>query len=389
MKIKFNANPEQLELIKAMGSKDRAVAEPAQLAFAQLMGPVLNHVYQQADTTKAFYTDWAFDPEDDPSLPLELFSRVGKGYFSITQQNLPGGLATNTVHQPIDEVKFQTYRLDSTVSFLQKYAKKMRLPIIAKAMERLLQEVLLKTNLAAWNVILAALAAASHSVTINAVTSTSHVFASQTAGEFTLEDLNRLLTYFRRLGASWNGGSPADGANKPTDLVLSPEIMQQLRSMAYNPINTRGGNRTAITANSQQSAGAVVALSDEQRSALFSSAGVPEFYGISITELLELGPSQDYQTLFSEYIGGTTLPYIGTSGSSVTYNSATQNLILVLDSSREAGIRPLATDPETNSAFNLEPDDQWVKRSEKIGYYGHISEARVFLDSRAIAGLVV
>ncbi len=389
MKIKFNANPEQLELIKNMAAKNPIVARQAQEAFAALVGPVLNTFYQQADTTKAFYTDWTFDPDDDPSLPLELFSRTTEGHFSVWQQNAPGGLATNTVHQPIDEVKFQTYRIDSAISFLQKYAKKMRLPVIAKALERLLQEILLKTNLSAWNTLLAALSDASHSVTINGVASTGHVFASQTAGQFTLEDYNRLLTFFRRLGSSWAGGTPVDGANKPTDIFVSPEIMQQFRAMSYNPINTQGGNRTAITANSQQSAGAVVALPDAQRAALFDSAGVPEFYGVSITELLELGKGQDYQTLFAEYIGGTTLPYIGTSGSSETFSATADDLVIVLDATRDAGVRPLATDPETNRAFELEPDDQWVKRSEKIGWYGHISEGRLWLDSRSLAALVI
>ena len=146
MKIQFKETPEQLELIGAMGSKDKAKAAAAQMAFANLIAPTLGTVYQQADTTTFLYRDFAYNTDDDPSFPIDLFANVPEGHFSIWSSPKPGGLPTNHISQSIDEVKFTTYRLDSAWSINSKYARKMRLPIVAKALQRLVQEVLLKTN---------------------------------------------------------------------------------------------------------------------------------------------------------------------------------------------------------------------------------------------------
>jgi hypothetical protein len=35
------------------------------------------------------------------------------------------------------------------------------------------------------------------------------------------------------------------------------------------------------------------------------------------------------------------------------------------------------------------PDDQFVARSEKIGFYGSLEEGRVCIDSRAVAGISI
>ncbi len=385
MKIKFNETQEQLELIAAMGSKNQQVAFAAQEAFAQLLGPTLGQVYQQADTTRFLYRDMPYRVDDDPSFPLELFAQVPEGYFSIWSQSMPGGIPTNTVHQPIEEVKFTTYRLDSAWSILSKYARQMRLPIIAKALERLLQEILLKTNYSAWSVVLAALAQARHNFR---GTLTGHVFASQTAGQFTLDDFSALLTYFRRLNSSWVGGTPVGGASKPTDIIVSPEMMEKFRAMAYQPINTKAANGVSITAATDASSAAVVTLPEAQRAALYSSGGIPEFFGINVLELLELGKNQDYQVLFQDYIGSTTLPKLdGTTNG--TFSSSVDELVIVVDASQDLAYRALATDSDTKSVFSLEPDDQFVKRSGKIGWYGGVEEGRMVLETRGLAALVV
>lgn len=387
MKLKFNESQDQLELIAAMGSPNRQQSEAAQEAFAALLRPTLGQVYQQSDTTKFLYRDMPYRIDDDSSFPLELFADVPEGYFSIWSAPMPGGIPTNTVHQPIEEVKFTTYRLDSAWSILSKYARQMRLPIIAKALERLLAEVQLKTSHAAWSVFLAALAQARHSYK---GAETGHVFASAVPGRFTLDDFNQLLTYFRRLNSSWVGGTPIGGASRPTDIIVSPEMMEKFRSMAYNPINTKGGNETSISANNVDAASAVVTLPENQRAALYNSGGIPEFFGINVLELLELGKSEDYQVLFADYIGSTDLPRISTGeASGETFDAANDELVIIVDASKDLAYRAIATDSDTKSVFNLEPDDQFVKRSGKIGWFGGIEEGRMVLDTKGMAALVV
>jgi hypothetical protein len=389
MNIKFNATQEQKDLVRLMGSNNKVESETAQEVFAALMSPVLSKVYNQADTTQFLYRQLAYGLDEDPSWPLDPLRNTGLGHFKFWAQTQPGGLASNLVSTNLEEIKFQTYQIDGAISYYKKWARKVRLDVLAMYFERLMQEVLHKTNTYAWNVFLIALAQATHSVRINNVASTGHVFASAAAGQFTLDDFNKLLTFFRRLNTSFSGGTPTEGVGKPTDIVISPELMEQFRAMAYNPINTQGGNRTAITANSQQSAGAVVALSDAERSSLFSSGGIPSFYGINVIELLELGPGQSYQTLFANYIGSTTLPYIGASGSSVQFVPSTNNLVIVLDASKPGAVRVIQTDNETGSVFTLSPDDQFVSRSGKIGNIGALNEGRAVLETRGMAALVV
>lgn len=397
MKITFSNTPEQNELVRAMGSRNEFESKAAQEAFAQLLATQLGYIYQQADTTKFLYEDFEYKQGDDPSFPLELFANVAAGYFSIWTNPMPGGVPTNNVVQSIQEVKFATYRLDSAWSLLAKYARTMRLDIIAKALERLLQEVLLKTNINAWSVALLALAQAQHTLGHAAgATPTGHVFRSATAGAFTLDEFNKLLTFFRRVNGSWNGGTPVGGGGRPTDMIMSPEMMQYIRAMSYNPINTTAANKVAITANSQQSAAAVVTLPEAQRAQVFGSGGVPQFYGINIMELNELGFNQDYPVLFgsyanaagSQYASNIPLQGIG-AANGATFNPATDELVVVVDATKQLGMRAIGTDADTGSIFSLEPDDQFTKRSGRIGWNGGIEEGRMFVESRSLAALVV
>ena len=379
MKLQFKETPEQLELIAQMGDRNREVAYAAQEAFANLLAPIVGQVYNQADTTKLLYTDLSFRQDSDPTFPLEIFTDVHEGYFTIWSQAMPGGLPTNTVHQPIEEIRFQIYKLDSAISYLAKYARQTRLPVIARATERLLQEVLVKTQHNAWAVIFAALAQATHN-------GRGHVFSSLTNGVFSLDDYNKLLTFFRRLNKSWVGGTPVGGAARPTDIVVSPELMEKFRAMAYNPINTKGANGTTPTGSATG-----IPLPEAERQKVFSSAGVPEFFGINIIELLELGANQPYNKLFKTYIGGATLPYVDAnqSGSTTVFDGATDDLALVVDASRDFAYRAIQTDSETGSVFTLQPDDQFVQRTGKIGFYGAIEEGRMVTDTRGLAGLVI
>jgi hypothetical protein len=368
-----------------MASTNKVEAMAAQETFASLLAPVLSTIYQAADTTAGIYQDIAYRQDEDPSLPLEVYGNKPQGYMNIWSQSIKGGLATNQIHDVIEEVKFHTYTLDSAVSYNVKFARRARLNVIAKALERMVQEVLLKTNVYGWSTIFGAIANSSY--TVKKVASQGTTYRSATANQFSLTDFNKLITFFRRLNASWNGGTPVGGASKPTNMILSPEMMESLRTMAYNPINTTAANGVAISANSQQSAAAVVALPEADRKALYASAGIPNFYGVDIAELLELGLGMDYQTLFSQYSTASIAKFDGTGGA--VFDKDNDELIVVLDASKDFAFRAIKTDGDNNSVFALEPDDQFVKRSGKIGLYGGVEEGRMVLDARGAAALLV
>jgi len=356
MKLKLKNTPEQVELIKAMASREGSVAREAQEAFAAFIGPVVNKVLMEAATSSAVYTDLAYDEDDSPSIPLDLFQGEGEGLVSVWSQNVAGGLPTSTV-EGLSELKVSTYRLDSAVSFLKRYARRGRLDVASKAIERMTNEVLIKQERNAWAVVLKALADSGNTV----------AQAASGTETFTLAKLNTLVKNVKRINKSYSGGSTTSSYGL-TDLFISPETMQDIRAFAYNPV---GGNVTSSSTDA-----GTTDLPAGVREEIYRGGGTQEIYGISLHELIELGPNQKYNQLFDAFY-------------SSTFSGATGDIVIGLDLTKDAFVRPIARNADSGSTFTAMPDDQFVARSEKIGFYGSLEEGRVCIDSRSIAGIAI
>jgi len=157
MKIQFDKNPEQVELIKALASDNKTVAMEAQEAFAAFISSVVQQVLLQAGTASMIYRDVEFDDEDSPSIPLDLYYGLNEGTISVWSQTVGGGLPTNFV-QGMQEMKVNTYRLDSAISMDKRYVRRARLDVVAAGLERMANEILVKQERNAWAVILKLLA---------------------------------------------------------------------------------------------------------------------------------------------------------------------------------------------------------------------------------------
>ena len=389
MKIVLKRTDEQVELIKAMASRNREVAYEAQVALAQFIGPVLAEVINNAPTVSNLFTSLQFNAEDNPSIPLDLYYDIfDEDYIKVYSQSVAGGLPQNIVQPTSSELKVATYKLDSAVAFDKKYAAKSRLDVVSKTFTRIAQEVMLKQERTSANLLLTALAQAS---TGNSSTASDnyHVFRTAAANRFVLNDLNKLFTKIKRLNASFIGGTPSGARRGLTDLIVSPEIVEEIRGMAYNPINTQVA--PVATPSASYSAGnAPVVATDAVRDQIFSQAGLPEFYGVSIMEILELGVGKRFNTIFDTVAGATS--YAGNysiTTSAAAFDGSTEEVIIGLDRSRDSLIRAVAVDSDTGSEFNLTADDQYTLRQGKIGYYGGLEEGRMVLDNRALVGLIV
>lgn len=368
MKVTLKRTPEQIELVKAMASRNRNVAYEAQMALAEFVGPVLAEVINNAPTMSNLFTTLQFDPEDNPSIPLDLYYDINDAdYVKVYSQNHAGGLPTNQVLPTVSELKVATYSLDTAVSFDRKYAAKSRMDVVSKTFTRIAQEILLKQENTSSALILGSLAEA-------ATNGVDHLrMSSLTGGRFVLEDMNKMLTLSKRINSSWLGGTPVGAGRGVTDLIVSPEIVEELRSFAYNPINTVA---TASTGND-------IAAPDEMRMSVYNTAGLPEFYGISIMEILEFGVGKKFTNVFATAAGDA-------SATTTAGNFAAQDdLVIGLDRSRESLIRAVALDSDNGSEFSLEADDQYSKRQRKIGYYGGLEEGRMVLDDRALTGTII
>lgn len=389
MKIVLKRTDEQVELIKAMASRNREVAYEAQIALAQFIGPVLAEVINNAPTVSNLFTSLQFNAEDNPSIPLDLYYDIfDEDYIKVYSQSVAGGLPQNIVQPTASELKVATYKLDSAVAFDKKYAAKSRLDVVSKTFTRVAQEVMLKQERTSANLLLTALAQAS---TGNSATAADnyHVFRTAAANRFVLNDLNKLFTKIKRINSSFVGGTPSGARRGLTDLIVSPEIVEEIRGMAYNPINTQVAP-VATPSTSYSAGNAPVVATDAVRDQIFSQAGLPEFYGVSIMEILELGVGKRFNTIFDTVAGSTA--YAGNysiTTSAAAFDGATEEIVIGLDRSRDSLIRAVAVDSDTGSEFNLTADDQYTLRQGKIGYYGGLEEGRMVLDNRALVGLIV
>ena len=358
MKLKLKNTPEQVELIKAMGSKNPEVSRPATEAFAAFIGPVVQQVLQQANTAAYLYTDVEYDEDDNPSYPLDLFyEQNGKdNYVTIWSQHMAGGIPSSQIAGNA-ELKISTYKLDSAVSFLKKYARKSRLDVVSKAVERMSNEILVKQDRNAWAVILKGLAegkgkfgtGSAGSKVINAGNTT-----------FGLAQINQMITKMKRINASYADGTPTTSYSKGlTDIFCSAEVVEDIRAISYNAFKDDA---------------AFEQVGDGIKDEMYRAGGAKSLFGINIIDLYEFGDGQKYNTLYSSSVCGGTL-------------AANQEIVVGVDRSTEAFVRPVARNSETGGTFTALPDDQFVTRQDKTGFYGGVEEGRVLLDARALVGL--
>ncbi len=368
MKLKFDKDSETkvAEIFQAIASPDRDKSWEAETALAAFVGPIVDQVLEQAATSSSIFQTIRYDlSKGAPSIPIDTYFGNQEGEMLVWSQNIPGSLASNLV-SGADEYRFTTSTIYSAVSMLKKYAAEARLDVVGKSIERLAQEVLLKQEWMLWSVLLGALGAA------RKADGTPHLLSATTAGTFQLDDLNRLWTMIKRLRTSWSGGTPVGVPGRGlTDLFVSPEVMEDIRAMAYNPMNTRG------VPDSVEST--ALGLPDAMRQEAWKSGGSAGFLGVKIHELLEFGVGQPYNYLFD-------LSY---SGSSPTFAWNTQEIVLGADLSIDSAIKVEGTDRDSDSVFKVKVDDQFVSRSEKLGWWGKAEFGAAVADTKAFVALIV
>lgn len=364
MNINFKKNPKQIELINATGSKNKVVSAQAQEAFAGYIGPVIQEVLMTVGTANMIYTPDSYNEDDYPSYPVDLYRGEGEDYITTWSQTMAGGLGTSEVSGS-GEMKFASYPLNSAVSVAKKYARKSRIEVIAKMLQRMANEVLIKQELNAWAIVMKALS--------EAITNGSdHIITSTTQDVFMPDDISKLITLIKRFNTSYSRQSSNQSFGL-TDLLVSPEIKGQVRGFSYNPVNTVGTQATGP-----------VALPDDIRSQIYKSVGADSIFGVNLIDLVELGLNGRYNQLFSTYVGSV-------AHGAQAFDPADDEILIGFDLStgRDGFVRPIATNAETGAKFTVSVDDQWVARADKMGYYGGLEEARICLDPRCVVGLIV
>ena len=382
MKITLKRTPEQVELVKAMASRNRTVAYEAQVALAEFIGPVLAEVLNNAPTVSNLFNSLQFDADDNPSIPLDLYYNISdEDYVKVWSQSHAGGLPSNQVLPTASELKLATYTLDAAVDFDRRYAAKSRMDVVGKTFTRVAQEILLKQERTSATLLMASLAGAS--ISTSPLFENKQIFRTAVADTVLIDDFNKLMTLAKRINTSWIGGTPTTRTRGITDIVCSPEVVGSIRAMAYNPVNTadaRGTSPAAADANG-------IAAPEGLRNELYQNAGLDSFMGVNILEFNEMGKGEKFNTIFDT--ASASAAYKTYDGArSAAFAGATDEIIVGVDRTRDSLMRVVATDPDSSSELNLIADDQYSVRQNKIGYYGQLEEGRVVLDNRVLLGLI-
>jgi hypothetical protein len=362
--IRLKNTPEQIELIKAMASPNAETANKAREAFAAFIGPVINQVLNLMGTANQIYVDWPYNEDDLPMFPLDQYYGTQVDHVQVWSQNMAGGLGTSLV-TGLQEMALSTYRLDTAVALLEKNVRRGRLPYVSLALNRMAQDLLLKSETNKWLVAIKALAEAK-------TAGLQHLIQSTVADVLQLDDFNRLITLSKRLNVAFDGAGTPEAAYSrgATDLFMSPECMEDIRGFAYQPMNTRS------VINTDEST--AVPLPDAVREEIYRNAGASEIYGMTLHELNELGIAKKYNNLFDASYDNT-----------VTFDTANQEIVIGVDKSRDALIRPIAQNADNGATLTVQQDDQWPKRSGKIGFFGAMEEGACVIDSRALVGCII
>jgi len=363
MKIKLDKTPEQVELIKAAGSKNRETSAQAMEILAGFISTLMQTVINRASVASALYERITYTEDSYPSIPLDIWLDKPADTVRVWSQSIAGGLPTSHV-QGLQELKFVPFTLDSAVSMLKKYARLGQLENVSRAIERMSQEILSKKEVAAFTPILAALGSAS--TTVNGV-ALSHVIPSVASGVFQLADLNALLVRAKKINSAWDGGTPVVSNQGLTDLFMSVSRAADIRSFAYQPVNTRSGAVATSGATS-------IALPDSVRESIYNAAGTSEIFGVELHEINELDAASPFTAIFDNYYGGTF--------------AAGAELVLGVDTSRVGLVQAVEVGANESEA-NVQVDDQFLARQEKIGWYVQTNQSFLSIDQRILTGLTI
>lgn len=378
LKIQIQRTPEQLDLVRRMGSKNKTESMAASEALAAVMSQPILQVIEQAPVISNLYQTLSYSAGEPSLIPLDPYFDVrNQNFINVWTQSQPGGTATSfTIGQ--SDLFVQTYPLESAISMNKNQLRAGNLDYLAANLTRIVQEVLLvqQTN-AAFTLFNSLAGARINGNSADSATNNIVMARTATANRFQIDDFNTMMIGYDRTTASWVGGTPVNDQREITDILGSPEWMGQIRSIAYQPQNTVAGSLATEGATA-------LSAPESVRDEILRSAGVPTFFGKVLHKVYEMGMGRSYNSIFDTAIGSTALPGFGAGfggGSTSVFDGATEEIIVGLnyDMFDLARLRMV----EEDSAFTLVNDDSVSIRSDKLSYYGGLTEGYVSVEGRA------
>lgn len=324
MKNIMEPTPEVLNLLKACGSSDKAVAFEAQYQLAKAIETPLREGIQAGDVLAGIYRSKL---DGNTEIPLDLLAPGTEGQFTAYTNPGHGYIPQKSVES--DYVRITTYGLASAIDILLKYARNGDWDVAGRAVRVMENGFVKKMNDDGWHTLLAA--AADRNILV--------YDADAASGQITKRLFSLMKSVMRRNG----GGNSVTSRGRLTDLFLSIEGVEDIRNWGIDQLDDVSRREIYVAAD--------------------GGAPLTRIYGVTLHDLFELGDGQEYQDYFI-------------SDLAASLSGTDTELVVGLDlSSNDSFVMPITRPLEVFS-------DEALHRHQRMGWYATMEAGFGVLDGR-------
>ena len=370
MNIEIQKTKKNAALLRAMASDDVLEAMKARSAFAAYITEPILQVIESQPVLQQLFTPYTYDYGTPSTIPLApLFDIKDAGFVRVWAQSRPGGLATSS-NVDVSELPVTTYGVEGAVSLPLNFIRAARVDVLAAYLEHLAQNFLVKTEVNSAAVISNMAAQTTYKLR---GTDTYQVYRTKTQGTVVPQDVSALERIMARVNSSWVGGTPAGASRSITTLVGSPEFGEQIRNMAFEPLNTKGASTS-------------IPSSDKFRDDIYESPN-PSIYGMELVTVFNMGINETYNILFANGAGSRT--YAGyNAGTAVAFSPGSEQVVYAVNKRVKSLAVLSESNPDDGSTMSVKADNQFSNRAEEIGFYAKKREGRVAIDGKGVVTMI-
>lgn len=333
MSIKLVKKPTaaESELLRRSGSTQYDVALAAQRELAKALTSPLRQGVLKGDIIAGIFEPVNFEAGASVEFPLDFLSPGSEKDFVAYTIPTTGRIPEK--HIEGDYVMVHTYDVGAAIDWALKYSRDARWDVVGRAMQVLEAMFVRKANDDGWHTLLAA----------GAGRNIMPYDDAATAGLFTKRLVAMMKTFMRR---NAGGNSTSLNKGKLTDLYLSPEAIEDIRSWDLTQVDD-------VTRRN-------IFLAGEE-------GGLTKVFGVTLHDIDELGVGQDYQLYYENELGGT-----------FPNGSGKEEIVVGLDlSNRDSFVMPIRAEVEVF-------EDPTFHRQRRAGLYGWGEHGFAVLDSRRV-----
>ncbi len=329
----FKPTAEQDQMLRNTASKNYQEAIAARLQLAEAMTLPLRQGVLPGDITSGIFQEIVLGPgsSSTPEFPLDWLAPGTENEFVAYAAPKAGYVPQRMISG--DYVVIPTFRIVNAIDWDLSYAEDARWDIVGRASQVLRAGFTKKRNDDAMHVLIAA------GKDRNLVIHNSDA----TAGFFTKRLVSLAQLIMRRNGG---GNSTSINRGKLTDILLSPEALEDIRNWNVDQIDE-------VT----------------RREIFLMNDTLTRVFGVNLHDVDELGEGQEYQTYYETTLGGS----MGTR----------EEIAIGLDlSTNDSFFNPVKKE------LTIQYDDT-QRRSFRAGYFGESQEGFGCLDSRRVLLLAI